>query len=189
MTVPLGILGAALTALLVATSARAGTGVGELPRRPDDIQVAPMQQLGDNAFRFSAYQWRRSNWVLELRQDDARKASGRITFYGSDQKEIGWLTLYLRSDEYDQLMAKIDGALAEGDKTPLPATHGEVWVCTDRDGFISERRTAGRTTWTTTGDCGNVDPNEEVRDLLLEAFQWRISCAYRPVLGSCSAQH
>jgi hypothetical protein len=170
-----------IACLIGASCARADSGTGPFP-----TAVTPLSDLGNEAFRFTAIQWEELNWVLTLhRAPTDRFADGDITFYNGDQK-IGWLTLRLKADEYDQLMRKVDATMAKGAlETSVPKPpNSEVVVCADGDGFASERRSAGAEHWVSSS-C-STQGNMEIRDLLLNTFQWRLVCMYRPVLGDCT---
>jgi hypothetical protein len=179
-----------LLCLLVVTPAIGETGVGNLPPQIGVPRGPSMSGLGADAFRFTANQWRRLNWVLELHQDDDLHASGAIAFYGrSDNgglKKFGWLSLSLSGAEYDQLMGKIDAALSRGDQTPVATGPGELVVCIDGEIYASERRKSGQTTWITSPRCGFEDPNDDVRDAaggVSEAVRMRVP----PGLGGLRA--
>jgi hypothetical protein len=183
MATRVALMAALLMPVIGLAHAYADTGTGDLPRTRSDIPASSLTRLGQDSFRFTAWQWKRLNWVLEMHRD-IRNASGNVSFY-LGQKKVGWLTLYLPFDEYDQLMAKIDATLAAGDQTRIEVAPGEALISVDGESYVSERRKAGKSIWISTRP-GFHDPNENVRDLLLAAFQNRMACAYRPVFSPCT---
>jgi hypothetical protein len=167
-------------ALATASAALADSGEGPLPQQARVVNVpsAPIEQLGDDAFRFSVWRFKSLYWVVELRRADANYAEGEITFYNHANLRVGWLRFYLRLPDYDRLMAKIDAALARGDRRPLQASPNQIIVCADGPLYASERRKGGREWWIATSQCGYEDPNEDVRNLLQSQFQKDLMCVY-----------
>ncbi len=174
----LWLMGLAALALPTAVIAGATSGSGELtPGRHTPlraIHARPLTDIGDDVIRFStgpALGGLAS--VIEIHRSDAKRASGDVYFLAGHNAR-GWerqgqLKWFMSSADYDKLASAVDAALAKGDPGMLPKTkEGDILLCTDGPGYLSERRLNRKTHWLS-GFCGD-NPNNDIASLMGQAL-------------------
>jgi hypothetical protein len=174
------VLATILAACLSANEAQASAGFGSYhPTRGNILRAArapPLDRLGDDVARFSSTPALGGRgWVIELHRAGSARATGEVIYFGGHPsrgwRKLGWMKLELPAAQFAEVTAKIDGQLARGEPSSESIVEGQVAisVCTDGPGYVSERRTHGRSMWLE-GFCGD-HPNNEIARLLIDVVR------------------
>lgn len=168
------------------------SGVGNhfrtLSRRIEVFE--PLSRHGPDALRVTVdprSEMVRVAWTVELypegpnpRASRRRRAVGFAILYdpadGSPARPLfvaKWERLVMWQTDYEQLVGRLDAALARRD--PWPSSDALVVGC-GSPRYLIERRKHGKTTWLQQ-DCPSDRASSEIEDMLIEAFPFPL-CWY-----------
>lgn len=157
-----GLTGAWLIGAAVPAAGAQGEGAWNGGRRSilSDTGAMPIERLGPDVIRFSAAPALGGrSYIVELYPTDAEWAGGQIRFYSGHPRPTGRLTLRIRRAEHDALSASVDAGLAKGEPA-IDQAKGDIVICTDGPGWVTERRRRARSRWLS-GFCGD-HPNVKI---------------------------
>ena len=133
-----------------------------------------LQQLGRDAIRFSTMPALGGTAaIVEIVDDGGTRLVGRVyalvghPYLGWDIADDQMFSLSRR--EYAQLAASVDTAFADYPRLVGEMGEGEMFVCTDGPGFVTERVVRGRVA-TLAGDCRITEQNEHPNTRIVALF-------------------
>ena len=179
----------ALAALIAIPSpVFAESGEGEAPRGKHSllsgIGARPLSKLGDEAIRFTSEPALGGPATsVELRPD---RGQYKVTVsYLDGHPSLGWRKLgafqfSINHEEFSWLLAEIERAeREEGADDGGPDADGDIVVCTDGPGYLSEIRSHGHTRWIS-GFCGR-NANNTIARLFARLVRFGTTKFLRPL--------
>lgn len=162
-----------LIALLVAIAAPVGAwaeaGQGPLPVDKGIRRAAgavPLDRIGDDVIRFSSSPaLGGSGVVIEIHRRDGKSAVGAVRLLVGHRDQwttLGTLAIEMPVTDFDALAGRVDALMDRGE--PSKTRDGNIIVCTDGPGYVTERRSGGHSRWLM-GFCGD-HPNKEIATLM-----------------------
>lgn len=155
--------------LIVPTPCTADSGSGAYPKKFDVLSAtnAPaLEALGKDVLRFSSTPALGGNGIIiELHRRDADWAEGTMTLlYGHPADK--WVTtatiaLIMKASEFDELTRKVDAEMSKGERQ-TEDVEGEIVVCTDGPGYVTEKLAGGHSKWLS----GCDHPNDRIAALM-----------------------
>lgn len=164
-------IAAAIGSISTAAICHADTGTGPYPRKADVLEAtnAPaLDMIGDDVVRFSSTPALGGRGVIiEIHRRDAEWATGTMTLLMGHPSHR-WVTtatlaIEMTTPRFEALSRQIDAQLRR--KQPqLEDTKGELVVCTDGPGYVTERLGGEGSQWSS-GFCGD-HPNNRIAELI-----------------------
>lgn len=158
--------------LLSSANSYANTGSGRYPRDADVLKgsKAPaLEKIGDDVVRFSSTPALGGRGVvIELHRKDDRWATGTMSLL-IGHPSYHWTTtatviLEINTSEYEALTQEIDAQLLRGEPPLVELENGDIVICTDGPGYVTERLKNGHNQWLS-GFCGD-HPNNRIAELM-----------------------
>lgn len=164
-------MAAAIWSIFTASNSYADVGTGPYRREADVLEAtnAPtLDKIGEDVVRFSSTPALGGRGVIiEFHRRDAEWATGTMTLligHSSDR----WITtatlaIEMKTTQFLALTREIDTQLRRREP-PLENAEGEIVVCTDGPGYVTERLSRGDSKWLS-GFCGD-HPNNRIAELM-----------------------
>lgn len=164
-------MAAAIGAIFTASVSYADVGTGPYPREADVLEAtnAPaLDKIGQDVVRFSSTPALGGRGVIiEIHRRDAEWATGTVTLligHPSDHwVTTATLVIEMKTPQFEALARQIDAQLRRKEP-PLENAEGEIVVCTDGPGYVTERLSRGGSHWLS-GFCGD-HPNNRIAELM-----------------------
>ena len=164
-------MAAAIGAIFTASNSYADVGTGPYPREADVLEAtnAPaLDKIGKDVVRFSSTPALGGRGVIiEIHRRDAEWATGTVTLligHPSDRwVTTATLVIEMKTPQFEALAGQIDAQLRRKEP-PLENAKGEIVVCTDGPGYVTERLSRGDSQWLS-GFCGD-HPNNRIAELM-----------------------
>lgn len=164
-------MAAAMLSIFTVSNSYADVGTGPYPREADVLEAtdAPaLDKIGEDVVRFSSTPALGGRGVIiEIHRRDAEWATGTMTLligHSSDRwVTTATLVIEMKTKQFEALTREIDAQLRRREP-PLENTNGEIVVCTDGPGYVTERFNRGNSQWLS-GFCGD-HPNNRIAELI-----------------------
>jgi len=164
-------MAAAIGAIFTASVGYADVGTGPYPRKADVLEAANAPELdtiGQDVVRFSSTPALGGRGVIiEIHRRDAEWATGTMTLL-IGRPRGRWVTtatllIEMKIPQFEELARQIDAQL-QREEPPLENVEGEIVVCTDGPGYVTERLSRGGSRWLS-GFC-DEHPNNRIAELM-----------------------
>lgn len=165
------MMAAVISSLLSSSISYADAGAGRYSREASVLKAsnAPaLDNIGEDVVRFSSTPALGGRGVvIEIHRRDDQWSTGTMTLLVGHPADR-WVTtatlvIEMKTSEFEALTREIDAQLLR-EEPPLENSEGEIVVCTDGPGYVTERLVGGRSQWLS-GFCGD-HPNNRIAELI-----------------------